>query len=184
MQLVDVKFAESVDLEPHAESVRGDLDAGDRVRGGLDLIAAVGARIKERVVGHAVGGEVPGPGDIDGLGERELEATTSSPGVIRTNSKPFFIGRSDASGGNRYFNGAIDEVRLWNVARSQTEIQSAPNPITGVQVAADGLSVRLKVDGLRELYIHELHADGIRSAAGESLDHADAYYTLNRIPKN
>jgi hypothetical protein len=44
--------------------------------------------------------------------------------------------------------------------------------------------VRLKVDGLRELYIHELHADGLRSTAGESLDHADAYYTLNRIPKN
>ena len=52
------------------------------------------------------------------------------------------------------------------------------------QVAADGLSVRLKVDGLRELYIHELRAEGLRSVSGETLDHADAYYTLNRIPKN
>jgi hypothetical protein len=44
--------------------------------------------------------------------------------------------------------------------------------------------VRLKINGLRPLYIHELHADGLRSASGEALDHADAYYTLNRIPKN
>ena len=73
---------------------------------------------------------------------------------------------------------------FYSGAYGSDEIQSAPNPITGVQVAADGLSVRLKVGGLRELYIHELHADGLRSAAGESLDHADAYYTLNRRPKN
>jgi len=36
---------------------------------------------------------------------------------------------------------------------------------------------------LRELYVHELRADGMRSAAGAQLDHPDAYYTLNRIPK-
>ena len=50
-------------------------------------------------------------------------------------------------------------------------------------MSPDGLCVRLKVDGLRALYVHELHADGVRSAAGAKLDHADAYYTLNRIPK-
>jgi hypothetical protein len=64
------------------------------------------------------------------------------------------------------------------------EIQAAANGIISATVAPDGLSVRLKVDGLRELYIHELHADALRSVSGESLDHADAYYTLNRIPKN
>jgi len=73
---------------------------------------------------------------------------------------------------------------FYSSAYGSDEIQAAPNPITGVQVAADGLSVRLKVDGRRELHIHELHAGGVRSAAGEPLDHADAYYTLNRIPKN
>jgi hypothetical protein len=30
--------------------------------------------------------------------------------------------------------------------------------------------------------VHELHADGLRSAEGLKLDHAEAYYTLNRIP--
>ena len=73
---------------------------------------------------------------------------------------------------------------FYSGAYGSDEIQAAPNAIVSAQVAADGLSVRLKVDGRRELYIHELHADGLRSAAGEPLDHADAYYTLNRIPKN
>ncbi|MHC4428856.1 MAG: hypothetical protein ACYS0D_09700 [Planctomycetota bacterium] len=43
-------------------------------------------------------------------------------------------------------------------------------------------SVRLVVDGLRAGYVHELVAEGVRSAAGEPLLHAEAYYTLNAIP--
>jgi hypothetical protein len=46
--------------------------------------------------------------------------------------------------------------------------------------------VRLVIDGLREGYVHELHASGVRSteaARGETLLHEAAYYTLNRIPR-
>ncbi len=50
------------------------------------------------------------------------------------------------------------------------------------KVSADGLRVRLVVDGLREYFVHELLASGVRSRSGESLLHPDAYYTLNRIP--
>jgi len=73
---------------------------------------------------------------------------------------------------------------LYSGAYGSDEILAAPNPVTSAVVAADGLSVRLKVGALRELHIHELHADGVKSEAGEPLDHADAYYTLNRIPQN
>ncbi|MFM9148073.1 MAG: hypothetical protein ACKORI_08150 [Verrucomicrobiota bacterium] len=72
---------------------------------------------------------------------------------------------------------------LYSSAYGSDEILTAPNPVTSAVVAADGLSVRLKVGALRELHIHELHADGVKSEAGEPLDHADAYYTLNRIPQ-
>ena len=74
-------------------------------------------------------------------------------------------------------------THLYSGAYGSEEIQVETHPISGVTVSPDGLSVRLKVDGLRALYVHELHADGVRSAAGAKLDHADAYYTLNRIPK-
>jgi hypothetical protein len=72
---------------------------------------------------------------------------------------------------------------LYSGAYGSAEIDAATLKITGAKAAADGRSVRLTVDGLRELYVHELHAKGVKSAAGAKLDHADAYYTLNRIPK-
>ena len=49
-------------------------------------------------------------------------------------------------------------------------------------VAADLASVRLQVSGLREMFVHELRAPGVRSATGIPLLHDRAYYTLNRIP--
>ena len=52
-----------------------------------------------------------------------------------------------------------------------------------LSVSANGLKVRLKVKDLRELYVHELEADGVRSKTGQALLHPQAYYTLNRIPK-
>ena len=55
--------------------------------------------------------------------------------------------------------------------------------IDAVRVAADNRAVRLIVSGLRELFVHELHVDGVRAETGEPLLHPRAYYTLNRIPR-
>jgi hypothetical protein len=72
---------------------------------------------------------------------------------------------------------------LYSGAYGSEEIEAQPSPITSATVSADRRSVLLKVDGRRELYVHELRADGVKSASGAKLEHADAYYTLNRIPK-
>lgn len=63
-------------------------------------------------------------------------------------------------------------------------INAEPLKIKGVQVAEDGLSVRLVVDNLTRYYIHEINVPGIRSA-DEQLPvlHPTAYYTLNNIPE-
>lgn len=50
-------------------------------------------------------------------------------------------------------------------------------------VAEDGMSVRLIVKGLEIGHVHELHLDGVRSTENEPLLHREAYYTLNRLPK-
>lgn len=50
-------------------------------------------------------------------------------------------------------------------------------------LSEDGMKVKLKINGLRELYVHELQADGVKSRSGQDLLHPQAYYTLNRIPK-
>ncbi|MCA9173456.1 MAG: hypothetical protein KDB14_03135 [Planctomycetales bacterium] len=62
------------------------------------------------------------------------------------------------------------------------EILARDLEIQSAEVSADRLKVTLTVAGLRPYFVHELRADGVRGDAGEPLLHADAYYTLNRIP--
>lgn len=54
--------------------------------------------------------------------------------------------------------------------------------IKGVKVSADGLTVRLVIDNMRQYYIHQIDVPGIRSATGLPVLHASAYYTLNNVP--
>jgi azurin len=55
--------------------------------------------------------------------------------------------------------------------------------IKGVVVSEDGLRARLVTDSdsLRLGYIHEIKAEGVKSAAGASLLHNFGYYTLNQV---
>jgi cytochrome c551/c552/glucose/arabinose dehydrogenase len=62
-------------------------------------------------------------------------------------------------------------------------VNTAKCTIKGVKVAADGLSVRLIVNNLREHYIHKLTLEGMRDKENAySLVHPTGYYTLNSIP--
>ena len=63
------------------------------------------------------------------------------------------------------------------------EILEKSLAITGVVVSADGLRVHLSAGPLRQHFVHSLNANGVQSIDGEKLLHANAYYTLNRIPK-
>ena len=71
---------------------------------------------------------------------------------------------------------------LYSNAYGSAEIDALPLTVTSASVSADRRRVRLQVDGLRALYVHELRATGVRSTAGTALAEPDAYYTLNRIP--
>jgi glucose/arabinose dehydrogenase len=62
------------------------------------------------------------------------------------------------------------------------EVDVTMPTITRVELRPDGRSVRLFIDKLEEGHVHELHASGVRSAAGQPLLHPVAYYTLNYIP--
>lgn len=62
------------------------------------------------------------------------------------------------------------------------EIQNKQLEIESATISDDRLSVVLKVSGLRELFVHELRATGLRSQNNEELLHPVAFYTLNRIP--
>ena len=62
------------------------------------------------------------------------------------------------------------------------EIDTRQLTIAGLELSPDGMRATLRVEGLRELHVHELRTTGIRSVDGSSLDHENAWYTLNRIP--
>ena len=62
-------------------------------------------------------------------------------------------------------------------------VNAMPAPILKAIVAPDGLSVRLAVACLRQYYIHEIKAPGVRRAVETAtLVHDTAYYTLNQFP--
>jgi len=62
------------------------------------------------------------------------------------------------------------------------EVDQATPTITAASVSADGLKVRLKIDGLVQGHVHHLNAKKLESAAKQPLWHPDAWYTLNEIP--
>ncbi|MEB3342272.1 DUF4347 domain-containing protein [Okeania sp.] len=66
----------------------------------------------------------------------EIVSTDKYKGKKPDNSQQFDIGRN---GESDYFQGAIDEVRLWNVARTPGEIQNAMvTPLTGEETGLIG----------------------------------------------
>ena len=73
---------------------------------------------------------------------------------------------------------------LYHATYGSDEILKQSPTIESADVSDDGLRVRLKISGLREMFVHELSATGIRTAESPNLPllHPQGYYTLNRIP--
>ncbi len=73
---------------------------------------------------------------------------------------------------------------LYHARYGSDEINTQALDVKNASVADDGLSVTLTIDGLREGYVHEVTASGVRSAGKASLLHPTGYYTLNAIPED
>lgn len=62
-------------------------------------------------------------------------------------------------------------------------INQGKRSIKAIRVSPDKMKVRLVLDSLKEGYIHEIKAEGIRAAEGSlPLMHNYGYYTLNKVP--
>ncbi|NDB76592.1 MAG: hypothetical protein EB141_13285 [Verrucomicrobia bacterium] len=76
-----------------------------------------------------------------------------------------------------------DYIYIYQSAYGSPEVDKGTPKIVSAKVATDGRSVRLKVEGLVEGHVHELHCAGVKSAKGRPLLHDAAYYTLNQRPR-
>lgn len=72
---------------------------------------------------------------------------------------------------------------LYHSTYGSDEIQNKKLEIAEISLDSAGRTASLKVSGRRERFVHELEAKGVRSLKSEPLLHPQAYYTLNRIPK-
>ena len=73
---------------------------------------------------------------------------------------------------------------IFQASYGSPQVDHSTPTIEKATVGPDNKSVLLQVKGLQEGHVHELHADGLRSAAGLPLLHKEAYYTLNYFPAN
>ncbi len=55
------------------------------------------------------------------------DGTNSIAGTVYSGASELYIGARSEGSISRYFDGSIDEVRIWNVARSQSELQNHMN---------------------------------------------------------
>ncbi len=62
------------------------------------------------------------------------------------------------------------------------EVDHTTPAVTKVDVAADGLEVRLHLETIREGHIHDFSLAKMRAQDGRPLLHRRAYYTVNEIP--
>jgi azurin len=110
----------------------------------------------------------------------EIKEVRAQPdGFVLTFTQP--VDRTTAEKPESYNIGGF--TYLYHKAYGSAPVNRLACPVRKVNMAADGLSVRLAVACIREGYIHEIKAPGLRSKVGtEALLHPTAYYTMNRIP--
>jgi len=74
-------------------------------------------------------------------------------------------------------------THIYQQGYGSPEVDHTRPTVTAAELAPDGMSVRLRVEGLVQGHIHDFHLAGLRSLDGEPLLHDRAYYTLNEIPR-
>lgn len=61
-------------------------------------------------------------------------------------------------------------------------VDQSKGSVEKVLVAADGMSVKLTIDGMRLGFIHQVKVANLKSTTGDRLLHDTGYYTLNEVP--
>ena len=91
-------------------------------------------------------------------------------------TQPYNFDLIGASTWGGYFEGAIDEVRFWSIARDSTQIQKTMNSVLGleyIQSPDSGLLAYYKFDSFEDLAIDQDGQDDLRDYSANA-NHADS----------
>lgn len=119
---------------------------------------------------------------VDFSGDRPFEIhemKAASDGFVLTFTEPVDAARFAASPPEWRMSSYTYEL---HEAYGSDEMDVRELDLGEPELAADALSLRLPVRGLRAGYVHELEVEGLVSTRGRPLLHGEAYYTLIRIP--
>lgn len=92
----------------------------------------------------------------------QLDGTDSETRSIGSNGQPLLLGAPNALDAN-FFSGAMDEIRIWNVTRTESEI--ADNYYKMLNGSQDGLITYLRFD--EDLGSSLTHSSATRAMSGE-----------------
>jgi hypothetical protein len=106
---------------------------------------------------------------------------------IRIQKEGFLISftkPADAAAAARVENYAITTyTHIYQAGYGSPEVDHTTPRVLAAVPAADGLSVRLRLDRITRGHVHDFDFAGLTSRAGEPVLHRKAYYTVNEIPR-
>lgn len=109
----------------------------------------------------------------------EVKEINARPdGFLVTFTKP--VDRKTAARPDTY--SLTTYTHIYQQGYGSPEVDHTTPAVVRASVSADGLQVRLQIDGLVQGHVHDFDFQRVRSEIGDSLVHAKAYYTLNEIP--
>ncbi|MCU0796309.1 MAG: hypothetical protein MUF31_10280 [Akkermansiaceae bacterium] len=74
-------------------------------------------------------------------------------------------------------------THIYHAGYGSPEVDHTHPTVTAAEPAADGMSVRIRLDRITRDHIHDFDLSGVTSRTGEDLLHRKAYYTVNEIPQ-
>lgn len=111
-----------------------------------------------------------------------LDSTQAVSGTINDSNSIFMVGAVNGWSGLESFNGLIDEVRVWNYARSEAEIQSTMN--AGLSGSEGGLVAYYNFDEVLDQVARDLSGFGndLTLGATAGVDANDPTWVLSTAP--
>jgi len=121
-------------------------------------------------------------GGIAHLFVNGTEVTQGPMDEPANSAKPLSLGREGPPLASRYFDGRLDEIRIWNVARTQSQIMSTMSTV--ISAPAAGLIGYWRLDEGTGQTIHDLSGSGNDGLLGGSVaaDASDPTWLSSSAP--